>query len=115
EDIEHRPFRECLRWTGLTRDVEITLTTELPAMTGLGSSSAFTVGLLSAIYAHQKRSVSPLELAYRAIEFEREVLKESVGCQDQTLAAVGGFNLIEFPKRGPFVVHRLALPPARLE
>ena len=96
DNIEHQPFRECLRWTGLTRDAEITLTAELPAMTGLGSSSAFTVGLLNAIYSHQNRSLPPLELAYRAIEFERGVLREAVGCQDQTFAAVGGFNLIEF-------------------
>ena len=114
DEIEHVPFRECLRWTGLTRDAEITLTAELPAMTGLGSSSAFTVGLLNTIYAHQKRPVSPHELANLAIEFERDILKESVGCQDQVFAAVGGFNLIEFPKRGAFVVNRVALAPARL-
>jgi D-glycero-alpha-D-manno-heptose-7-phosphate kinase len=114
DDLEHRPFRECLRWAGLTRDAEITLTAELPAMTGLGSSSAFTVGLLNTIFTHQKRPLPPLELAYRAVEFERAVLKESVGCQDQTFAAVGGFNLIEFRARDHFVVHRVALAPARL-
>ncbi len=113
KDIEHRPFRECLRWTGLTRDVEVTLTAELPAMTGLGSSSAFTVGLLNAIHAHQNRPLAPLELAYRAIEFERGVLRESVGCQDQTLSALGGFNLIEFRAPGDFRVHPLALSAAR--
>jgi D-glycero-alpha-D-manno-heptose-7-phosphate kinase len=114
EEIEHRPFRECLRWTGLTRDAEITLTAELPAMTGLGSSSAFVVGLLNTIYTYQKRVVSPLELAYRAVEFERGVLRESVGCQDQVFAAVGGFNLIEFRALDHFVVHRVALPAERL-
>ena len=114
DDIEHRPFRECLRWTGLTRDAEITLTAELPAMTGLGSSSAFTVGLLNAIYAHQKRPLAPLELARRAIEFERGVLRESVGYQDQTFAAVGGFNLIEFRTLDHIFVHRVALAPERL-
>ncbi|MBM3979154.1 MAG: GHMP kinase [Planctomycetes bacterium] len=113
-DLEHRPFRECLKWAGLTRDAEITLTAELPAMTGLGSSSAFTVGLLGAIRAHQQRPVSPLELAYRAVEFERDVLGESVGCQDQTFAAVGGFNLIEFRARDDFRVTPLALAPERL-
>lgn len=114
DQIEHTPFRECLKWAKLTRDAEITLAAELPAMTGLGSSSAFTVGLLHAITAHQKRKLSPLELANQAIEFEREVLGESVGCQDQTFAAFGGFNLIEFPRRGPFVVNRLELSPERL-
>jgi D-glycero-alpha-D-manno-heptose-7-phosphate kinase len=114
EDLEHRPFRECLRWTGLTRDTEVTHMAEVPAMTGLGSSSSFSVGLLNAIYAHQKRPLSPLELAYHAIDFERGVLRESVGCQDQTFAAVGGFNLIEFRALGDFVVHRVALSPERL-
>ncbi len=114
DDIEHRPFRECLRWAGLTHDVEITLTAELPAMTGLGSSSAFTVGLLNAISAHQRRPLTSLELAYRAIEFERSVLRESVGCQDQTLAAVGGFNLIEFRALDDFRVHRVELSTDRL-
>jgi D-glycero-alpha-D-manno-heptose-7-phosphate kinase len=114
DEVEHRPFRECLRWAGLTRDAEITLTAELPAMTGLGSSSAFTVGLLNAIHAHQGRPLLPLELAYRAIEFERGVLRESVGCQDQTLAAVGGFNLIEFRALGDFAVHSVSLAAERL-
>src|SRR5262245_13948582 len=114
DEIEHTPFRECLRWTGLTSDVEITLTAELPAMTGLGSSSAFTVGLLNTIHAHQKTPLPPLELAYRAIEFERDVLGESVGCQDQTFAAVGGLNVIEFRRIGYFTVHPVALAPERL-
>lgn len=114
DEIAHRPFRECLKWTGLTRDVEVTLTAELPAMTGLGSSSAFTVGLLRAICAHQNKPLAPLELAYRAIEFERDVLNESVGCQDQTLSALGGFNLIEFRARDDFRVHPLALSVERV-
>ncbi|MFM8273158.1 MAG: GHMP kinase [Gemmata sp.] len=115
DEIEHAPFRECLRWTGLTRDAEVTLTAELPAMTGLGSSSAFTVGLLRAVHAHQGKSLAPHDLASAAIEFERDILKEAVGCQDQVFAAFGGFNLIEFPKRGAFKVTRVALSPARLQ
>jgi D-glycero-alpha-D-manno-heptose-7-phosphate kinase len=114
DEIEHAPFRECLRWAGLTQDIEITHSAELPSFTGLGSSSAFVVGLLNTMYAFQRRLKPSLELAYEAIDLERTVLKESVGCQDQTFAAVGGFNLIEFRAMHDFVVHRLPLTGHRL-
>jgi D-glycero-alpha-D-manno-heptose-7-phosphate kinase len=115
DEIEHAPFRECLRWAGVTKDVEIHYAAELPAMTGLGSSSSFVVGLLNTIYAFQGRLVPPLELAYQAIEIERQVLHESVGCQDQTFAAVGGFNVIEFRAWDNFIVHRISVRQERLE
>ncbi|HVK18852.1 MAG TPA: hypothetical protein VM533_18115 [Fimbriiglobus sp.] len=114
EEIEHAPFRECLRWCGVTGDVEVHHAAELPSMTGLGSSSSFVVGLLNTIYAYQRKLVPPLELAYQAIDLERRVLGESVGVQDQTFAAVGGFNLIEFKRMGHFVVHRIPLSGSRL-
>jgi D-glycero-alpha-D-manno-heptose-7-phosphate kinase len=115
DELEHVPFRECLRYAGLTHDIEINHSAELPSMTGLGSSSSFVVGLLNTSYAFQHRLVHGLELAYQAIDLERRVLKESVGCQDQTFAAVGGFNLIEFRSMGNFSVHRLPLSPARMQ
>jgi D-glycero-alpha-D-manno-heptose-7-phosphate kinase len=114
DDIQHAPFRECLRWAGVTGDVEITHAAELPAFTGLGSSSSFVVGLLNTVYAFQRKIKPSLELAYEAIDLERIALKESVGCQDQTFAAVGGFNLIEFRGRHDFVVHRLPFSAQRL-
>jgi len=107
EDLEHAPFRECLRWAEVTQDIEINHASELPAFTGLGSSSAFVVGLLNTLYAFRRRLIPRLDLAYEAIDLERNVLHESVGCQDQTLAAVGGFNLIEFRRMGNFAVHRI--------
>src|SRR5581483_11996832 len=79
EEIKHAPFRECLRWAGIDQDIEIKHAAELPAFTGLGSSSAFVVSLLNTIYAFQRRLKPSLELAYEAIEVERTVLKESVG------------------------------------
>ncbi len=115
EELEHAPFRECLRWAGVTGDIEINHAAELPAFTGLGSSSAFVVGLLNTLYAFRRKLVPRLELAYEAIDLERNVLKESVGCQDQTLAAVGGFNLIEFRGMGNFAVHRIPVTSSRLE
>ena len=114
DEIQHAPFRECLRWAGIHRDVEINHAAELPAYTGLGSSSAFVVGLLNTIHAYQRRLITPLELAYQAIEIERTVLKESVGCQDQTIAALGGFNLIEFRGWENFAVERVPLSAERL-
>ena len=114
DELEHGPFRECLRWAGVTQDIEINLTSELPAFTGLGSSSAFVVGLLNTLYAFRRRLVPRLDLAYEAIDLERNVLKESVGCQDQTFAAVGGFNMIEFRGMGNFAVHRVPFTPSRL-
>lgn len=115
DEIEHAPFRECLRWCGVDRDIEVHYTAELPAFTGLGSSSTFVVGLLNTLYAYKGQLVPPMDLAYQAIEIERRVLGESVGCQDQTFAAVGGFNIIEFRALDNIVVHRLPLSPERLQ
>src|SRR5262245_45792940 len=115
EEIQHAPLRECLRLTGVRTDIELNYTAELPSFSGLGSSSSFVVGALNALYAFQGRAVRPLELAYQAIELEREVLKESVGCQDQTFAAVGGLNLLEFRSTRDIVVNRIPLRAERLE
>ncbi|HET6881189.1 MAG TPA: GHMP kinase [Pirellulales bacterium] len=113
EKIEHAPLRECLRWVGIAKDIELDCVAELPSSVGLGTSSSFVVGALNALYAFQGRVVHPLDLAYQAIELEREVLKESVGCQDQTFAAMGGFNLIEFRTTRDIVVHRVPLSADR--
>lgn len=115
DELQHAPFRECLRWAGITQDIEINHAGELPSFTGLGSSSAFVVGLLNTMYAFQGRMKPPLEIAYEAIELERAVLGESVGCQDQTFAAMGGFNLMEFRGMRDIVVHRLPLSRERVE
>lgn len=115
EEIQHTPFRECLRWCGISGDIEVNYTAELPSFSGLGTSSSLVVGLLNALYAFQGRYVRPLDLAYEAIEIEREVLKEAVGCQDQTFAAVGGFNVIEFRTTKNIIVHRIPLSTERLQ
>ncbi|HEX7380357.1 MAG TPA: GHMP kinase [Pirellulales bacterium] len=111
--IQHAPLRECLRWVGIGKDIEVDCVAELPSSVGLGTSSSFVVGVLNALYAFQGRVVHPLDLAYQAIELEREVLGEAVGCQDQTFAAMGGFNLIEFRTTRDIVVHRVPLSPER--
>jgi len=113
EDIRHDPFRECLRYCGVERDIEVGYSAELPGFTGLGSSATFVVGLLNALHAYRGRFVAPLELAHQAIEIERDILKDPVGCQDQTFAAVGGLNLIEFRGKREIVVHRVCVSDAR--
>jgi D-glycero-alpha-D-manno-heptose-7-phosphate kinase len=113
EKIEHAPLRECLRWVGITKDIEVDCVAELPSSVGLGTSSSFVVGVLNALYAFQGRIVHPLDLAYQAIDIERQVLRETVGCQDQTFAAMGGFNLIEFRTTRDIVVHRVPLSAER--
>ncbi len=113
-EIKHRVYRECLKHVGVERDVELHNVADLPSFTGLGSSSAFTVGLLQALHSYRGDVLKGLPLAYEAIHIEREVLKESVGCQDQTFAAVGGFNLIEFKGMDNFKVHPLPVSPSRI-
>ncbi|MFN9092467.1 MAG: GHMP kinase [Alphaproteobacteria bacterium] len=115
DKIEHRPLRELLRHCGIQRDIEINVTADLPSFSGLGSSSSFTVGALKSLHAHLGRHIGAEELARQAIYLEREVLNEAVGCQDQTFAAYGGFNVIEFSGRGRIAVERLVMPAGRLD
>jgi D-glycero-alpha-D-manno-heptose-7-phosphate kinase len=114
DDIQHNVYRECLKLCGVKKDVELHNVADLPAFTGLGSSSAFTVSLLHALHSLKGEFLSPLQLAYEAIHVERTLLKDNVGCQDQTLAAVGGFNLIEFRSETDIAVQRVAMSPTRL-
>jgi len=115
EDIEHPVFRACLKRCGLERDVELHVAADLPAFTGLGSSSSFTVGLLHALHSFKGDRVLPSYLAKEAIYIEREVLGECVGLQDQYAAAFGGFNLIEFPQMGEPCVSHISISLKNLE
>lgn len=112
--MEHPVFRECLRLLKIDKDVELHAVADLPAFTGLGSSSTFTVSLLHALHAYRGEYVRPIELAYEAIQIERTILREAVGCQDQVTAALGGFNLLEFRGETDIRVHRLNLAPGRI-
>ena len=95
-EIIHPSVRETLRFSGVTDGLSISHDGDLPAMSGLGSSSAFTVGLLHALYALQGKMVSKKRLALEAIHIEQDMIKENVGSQDQVAVALGGFNKIEF-------------------
>ena len=114
DEIEHKVFRECLKLCGFEGAIELHMMADLPSFTGLGSSSTFTVCLLHALHSFKGQFLKPHELAREAIYVERQLLKENVGCQDQVLAAFGGFNLVEFRTEEDFVVSRVALPPQRL-
>lgn len=95
-EIQHPSVRATLNFMGINRGVEIHHDGDLPARTGLGSSSSFTVGLIHSLYALKGKMISKRQLALDAIHIEQDILKENVGAQDQTSAAFGGFNKIEF-------------------
>jgi D-glycero-alpha-D-manno-heptose-7-phosphate kinase len=115
DEIQIANVREALRLLGLTGAVEIHLVSDLPARTGLGSSSASTVGLLKALHGHCGRIISSGELARQAIKVEQEMVGERVGCQDQYLSAYGGFLNLEFRPEGEVRVQPLPLGNDRLE
>lgn len=95
-EIQHPSVRETLSFMNIDSGVEIHHDADLPARTGLGSSSAFTVGLLNALYALKGKMAAKTQLALDAIHIEQERIGENVGSQDQTTAAFGGLNKIEF-------------------
>jgi D-glycero-alpha-D-manno-heptose-7-phosphate kinase len=113
-DIQHNVYRECLKHCGLEKDIELHNMADLPAFTGLGSSSAFTVSLLHALHSFKGEFLRPLQLAYETIHVERNLVKDNVGCQDQVLAAFGGLNLVRFRSETDITVERVMMPPARI-
>jgi D-glycero-alpha-D-manno-heptose-7-phosphate kinase len=112
--IEHPSVRGCLQFLGIHEGVEVHHVADLPARTGLGTSSAFTVGLLLGLYALQDRMRDKHALAKDAIYVEQELLQEAVGAQDQVNAAYGGFNRINFQANGEIEVKRVLASPNRL-
>ncbi len=114
DEILHPSIRECIRHCAEDGGLEITHTGDIPAMSGMGTSSAFTVGLLHALYASKGVMVTKRKLAYDAIHIEQDVLHEHVGSQDQVAAAFGGLNLIRFGGPDEFFVEPIILPSERL-
>ena len=96
EEIKHPSIRECLKFLNMKKNIELVHHADLPARSGLGSSSTFTVGLLMAGYALNNQMRTKNQLAQDAIEVEQHLIGEAVGSQDQTAAAFGGFNRINF-------------------
>ena len=112
-EIEHPAVRAILEWAGDTEGFEIHHDGDMPARSGLGSSSSFTVGLVQALDALRGRLSSKETLAKNAIHIEQDLIKESVGSQDQVSAAFGGFNRIEFRRDHSFAVRPIVLAPDR--
>jgi D-glycero-alpha-D-manno-heptose-7-phosphate kinase len=110
QDIQHPSVRGCLGYLGITEGVEIHHDGDLPARSGIGSSSSFTVGLLLALHALRQRMISPYQLAEEAINLEQNHLNESVGVQDQIMAAYGGFRKIELGPDSNWNVKNMLLP-----
>jgi len=112
--IQHPSVRGCLQFLGIEEGVEIHHIADLPARTGLGTSSAFTVGLLLGLYALKNQMRDKYALAADAIHVEQDLLQEAVGVQDQVCAAYGGFNRINFLTDGSIEVNRVLTAPSRL-
>lgn len=113
-DIQHPAVRACLQHLNITEGIEIHTTGDLPARSGLGSSSTFTVGLLNVLSIMQGKSFNKAGLALEAIHLERDVMKENVGIQDQVIAAYGGFNKTTINNDGGWFIEPIRLPYERL-
>lgn len=114
-EIQHPSVRAVLQYMGCKDGLEIHHDGDLPARSGLGSSSSFTVGLINALKALNGNYISNEDLASLAIHIEQNVIKENIGSQDQISAAYGGFNRIEFLRDGGFRVNPVILHKDRLE
>lgn len=115
QDIKHPAARAVLSQFNITDGLEIHHDGDLPARSGLGSSSSFTVGLLNAVRGLNGKISSKRSLAEQAIHVEQKVLAENVGCQDQVAVAYGGFNRIDFNVGGSFDVTPVICPSNRFE
>lgn len=113
DELVHSGIRGCLQYMGIDEGFEVNHAGDLPARSGLGSSSAFTVGMLHALHALNGRHVSKAQLAREAIEVEQVVLKETVGIQDQIECAHGGLNLIEIHRDGEYTLRPVIIPTER--
>ena len=114
-EIAHPAVRGVFNWANVTEGLEIHHDGDLPARSGLGSSSAFTVGLIHALKGIRGELVSKHQLALDALHIEQNILKENVGSQDQVSAAYGGFNRITFHEDDSFEVAPLTLNTLRRE
>ena len=100
DQIQHLTVKKLLQHNKIKAGLEIHYDGDLPARSGMGSSSSFSVGLISALLKFQKKKISCMNLAKQTINFEQKIMKEVVGSQDQVAASIGGFNKINFLKNG---------------
>lgn len=114
DEIKHPAIRGVLQYMKWNGGIEVHHDGDLPARSGIASSSAFTVGFLNALNALKGCASSKFDLANLAIHIEQEVLGEAVGCQDQVIVSYGGINRIDFPRQGSFQVSPLVLSAERI-
>lgn len=114
-EIKHPAIKGVFEWFNWTTGMELHHDGDLPARSGLGSSSAFTVGMINALFAMRGIRKSKYELAKESIHVEKNVIREAVGYQDQIAVTYGGFNRIDFLRNGDFVVNPMIMPPERLQ
>ncbi|WP_420407918.1 GHMP kinase [Hoeflea sp.] len=114
DEIQHPVMREVLKLYGIDEPIDISIMSDMPANTGLGSSSAFTVGFLNVLHSLTGRMATKMDLAREAMFVERDVLKENVGVQDQLHASFGGLNRFDFSD-GKYRVTPLLISAANLE
>jgi len=106
-EIEHHAIKNLLKYLKFKKGLEIHYDGDLPARSGMGSSSSFVVGLMKTIMSINKKKISQQNLGKKAIFFEQNVLNEVVGSQDQIAASVGGLNKIKFNKNGSIKVKKI--------
>ncbi len=111
EKIQHPVVRAILQMVDVGKGIEIVSVSDVPANAGLGASSSFTVGLLNALHTYRGENPSPETLAHEALTIERVILQESVGVQDQYVAAYGGLISLDVNKIGKVTIQPLKLDP----
>lgn len=115
ENIKHPVVRECIRQYAPGINLEIHHDSDLPARSGVGSSSAFTVGMINALQALQSRPMNANQLAKHAIHMEQITLRENVGWQDQIACALGGLNCIEFTQEPKWIARKIQISKTRIQ
>ena len=115
EEVKHEIARACMEKTGITKGLEITSMADIPAGSGLGSSSCYTVGLLNALHALNRDYISLDALAEEACYIEIDKLKKPMGKQDQYLAAYGGFTVLDIDRNGKVKVEKVNISISTIE
>lgn len=105
--IQHPAVKKMLKYLKINKGLEIHYDGDLPARSGMGSSSCFVVGLMKALYKIKNTEISNIDLTKRSIYFEQNIMNEIVGSQDQVVATYGGFNKIIFNKNGSINVKEI--------
>lgn len=109
EDVKHRIFRECLKHLGVNNGIELVSIADVPANSGLGSSSSFTVSVLNSLHAYKRDFVSQKQLADEACHIEIDILGEPIGKQDQYISSFGGITALTFERNGNVIVEPIKI------